>query len=146
MTSLTSHWPTIGVLLCHPLLKFATVRILVTCGTSLVGKMKWKNAIGSIGEPDLVTIRAGDRYVSARERELRLLVHGDGERRVVEVTDGVAAFAPVFVGFFCKLSVVDVLMAVRACFEFHFVNCVFAGGGMAFGALHLNVLPLQRIR
>lgn len=84
--------------------------------------------------------------MSTRERELCLLVHDDGEGCLVEVPDGMAAFAAVFVGLLGELTAVDVLVAVDACTELDVVDCVFPGRGVALGALNMNVLPLQRIR
>ena len=43
--------------------------------------------------------------MSARKRELCFLVHGDGERCVVEVTYGMAAFTAVVVGILGELAV-----------------------------------------
>ncbi len=44
-----------------------------------------------------------------------------------------------------KLAIVLVFMAIQARRKLHFVNCIFAGGNMAFVAFHSGMLAFERI-
>src|SRR6267378_7076438 len=61
----------------------------------------------------------------------------------MKILHGVAAFAAVIVRCAGKLTVVHVLMAVRALREFHLVNRVFTGRDVALVAFHLRVLAFE---
>ena len=70
---------------------------------------------------------------------------GDGIVRSVEVLDGVAFLTTILVGRSGKLPVVGVLVAIRTRLEFDLIDRVLPCGEVALGALHLDVLALERI-
>ena len=129
----------------HPLAKFSVVRILMAGGARFVRKVKRQDLVGAMRHGRLVTLIAGHRGMSARQRELRLLMHGNREERSLKTLHVVAVFAPVAMGRTGKLPIMRVLVAVRATRELHLVNGVLAGGDMALRALHAGMLALERI-
>jgi hypothetical protein len=70
---------------------------------------------------------------------------GDGKRGTVEVLNGMTVLAFIQIRRSRKLTVVSILMAIRAGSEFHLVNRIFTGGQMAFAAFDGDVLALQWI-
>ena len=81
----------------------------------------------------------------ALERETRILMHGDRKFRAMEIHDGVARFATVLVRSLGELSVMRVLVAVRALPKIDFKHRVGARRNMALVAFHSGVFAHQRI-
>ena len=79
------------------------------------------------------------------EQETRVLVLRNRKRRMMEIFDGVALLAAILVRRSSELLIVSILVTIRAGREFHFVNCVFACGRVAFFASHSRMFSLQRI-
>lgn len=129
----------------HAIFKFALVGICVARGACAVLKMEGQNFVCSSAQPCLVAFRAGDSHVRSDEREMRLLVLGDGKCGAVEILYRVAILATVQVGSGGKLFIVFILMAICARREFHFVLRIFSGRRVAFIASHGRMLAIQRI-
>ena len=129
----------------HPLAKFSVMRILMAGGARFVCKAKRQDLVGPVRHGRLVALIAGHRGMSARQRELRPLMHGNREKRALKTLHVVAVFAPVAMGRTGKLPIMRVLVAVRAIRELHLVNGVLARGDMALRALHGGMFALERI-
>ena len=129
----------------HPLAKLPVVRILMAGGARFVCEVKRQDLVGALRHGRLVTLIAGHRGMSARQRELRLLMHCNREERALKTLHVVTVFAPVVMGRTGKLPIMCVLVALRAIRELHLVNSVPAGGGMALRALDGGMLALERI-
>ena len=63
----------------------------------------------------------------------------------MEISDGVTLFAAIFEGLGGKLIVVSILVAIETGGELHFINGVFAGRNVTFGALDFHVQAFERI-
>jgi len=121
------------------------VRVFVTRGAATVVELEGKDLVGPASESRLVAIGTGHSRMGAGQREPRVMVFGNGIGRAVPIDDRVAVFATVFVWRGGKLIVVRIFVAVRARLELHFVDGVFAGGNMTFGAIDFDVFALQRV-
>ena len=91
-----------------------------------------------------VAINAGYGRVPASQREARLLVPCNIERRVVEAILAVATLAAVEVRRSCKLVVVDILMAVEALRRLDAEYRCSSRRYMAFGAGYVGMFRSQR--
>ena len=60
----------------------------------------------------------------------------------MEVLYSMAILTAILVGRGRKLFIMSILVAIRACREFHVVDSVLAGRRMAFVASHRRVLPI----
>src|SRR5207302_1638624 len=103
---------------------------------------------------DLVRSSASSRFVAfhaangdvrAIQRELALLMLGDGKQRAVKIRYRMAALAAILERLLRKLAVMGVLMAVTASCKLHLVNRVLSRGQMTLVAIHFCVLPFERI-
>lgn len=136
---------TIGFRRCHTILKFSLVWIGVAGGTRAVLKMKWQNFVCSSAESRFMAFGAGDCHVRSGQHEMGFLVFGDSERRTVKILYGVAIFATVQVRSCRELLVMFILVAVRACSEFHLVLRILARRDMALVAGNGRMLAFERI-
>ena len=129
----------------HPIVELSFVRIGVACRAGAVFKMERQNFVLASPQADLVAFRASDGGMRAGQGEARLHVLGNRIRGAVEVLHRVAVFATILIRRRGELVVMRVLMAIRACREFHFINRVLAGRRMALVAGDRGVLALQRV-
>jgi hypothetical protein len=136
---------TIGAFAGHAIVELALVWIGVAGGAGAVLKMEGENFVGAAGRADFMAIGAGDRGMCASKGKTRAAVLGDGVGSAVEIDNRVAGLAAVVVRSRGELIVVSVLVAIAAEFEFDAVDCVFSGGDVTLGAIHLDVLALQRV-
>lgn len=117
----------------------------MTRGTTHVGKTERQNLVGPPTQAYFVAVRTRNRRVRPRQRVARLPVHRQGESRLMEILDGVAAFTFVLIRGSDKLAVMGVLVAVRANREFHFINRVLPCRQVTLVTFHLDVLASKRI-
>ena len=73
-----------------------------------------------------MAIIARNSGVGAGKREFRVAMFGNGEGGAMKIRNGVAILAAVEIGCGRELTVVSVLVAVRAGSEFYLVEGVFA--------------------
>lgn len=121
------------------------VGIVVTRGTTHVGKTERQNLIGPPTQAYFVAVRARNCGVRTAERVARLPVHRQSESCLMEILDGMAAFTLVLIRGSGKLAVMGVLVAVRAGREFHSINRVLPCRRVALVTFHLDVLAFKRI-
>jgi len=145
VAALAAKCGSISALLRHAFLEFTLVGIGVTGGARAVREMERKNLVRSPAKSRFVALRAGDGYVSPSQDEVCVLMLGNRKRRAMEVLYGVAVLAAILVGSCGKLLVMSVLMAIRACREFHLVQSVLAGRRMAFVASDSRMFSFKRI-
>jgi len=91
----------------------------------------------------LVTLRARNRYMAARESETRLFVACQSKSRRVIAIDCMATRTIIHVRRGGKLARVFVFMTVGALFKFDFEKCVFAFGNVTLRTLQLGVATLE---
>jgi len=131
--------------LLHALFELALVRIGVATGaveTLPVVDRRFRLEFGGL----FVAVGAGHGDVPAGQRELRLLVLGQGERRRLVSLEIVALIAGVEVGRRDKLPGVLILVARCALIKLDFEKRVLAFGDMALVAVHTGMPAFQRIR
>lgn len=145
VASLASKCSAVRPPLRHPFAKLPMVRILMAGCAGLVGEVKWQHLIGAMHEGRCVTLNAGHRGMSACQREFRLLVQGNREKRALKALHVVAVLAAIIVWRTGKLPVVHVLVAVGATGELHLVNGVLPGGNVAFRAFNGGMFSFKRI-
>ena len=121
------------------------VRVGMARRTTHVGKMEWQNLIGPPGHAHFVAVRTSNRCVRPDERITRLAVHRQGERRLMEILNGMTTFTFILVRRSGKLAVVSVLMAIHAGREFCFINRVLPCRQVALVTFHLDVLASEGI-
>lgn len=117
----------------------------MTRSTAHVGETERQDLIGSTTQAYFVAVRTRNCGVRPAERVACLPVHRQGESRLMEIPDGMAAFTFVLIGGTGKLAVMGVLVAVRAGREFHLINRVLPCRLVALVAFHLDVLAFERI-
>ena len=145
VTRFAAQRRSIGALLRHAFFEFTFVWIHMAGCAGAVAEMERKNLVRSSTEAYFMAIRAGHRHMRPSQHETRVLVLGDGERRTMKVLNRVAILATVLVRRRGKLTVVRVLVAIRASREFHFVNRVLAGRRVTFVAGDGRMLSFERI-
>lgn len=143
---LAAQHRTIGALLSHACLELTAVRVDVTSGAAAILEMKGQYLVGPPGSTFLVTRDARNHRVRALQRETRIAMHGDRKSRAVKIIDRVTGFATILIWSFGELSVMRVLMAIRAVLKSHLENRVGPSRDVALAAFHTGVLAQQWIR
>ena len=145
VASLAAERSAVRALLCHPLVEFAVVRILVTSSTSHVLEPEGQDLVGPTRQAHFVAIGTWNGQMRSIQRVACLHVHCQGKSRLMEIFDGVAILASVLMRWAGELIVVRVLVAVQARCKLDLVNRILAGGQMTLSAFHGHMLPSQRI-
>ena len=104
----------IGTLSHHAITELALVGVLMTSGARAVFEMERQDFVGATRGTYFVAIPARNRYVRARQSEVRGFVLRDGEGGAMEINDGVAWLATIVVGRGGELIVVCVFVAIGA--------------------------------
>lgn len=121
------------------------MRVCVAGGATAIFEAERHNLVRATRCSHLVTIGAGHGGMCSGQSEPGFTVLRDGKEGAVKIAHGMAILASVQIRSGSELAVMSVLVTIRAKREFHFVNRVFAGWKMAFGAFDRNVLAFQRI-
>jgi len=130
--------------LLHALIELSIVRIGVATGATQIRPVIDRGRRLQLGGLS-VTISARHRDVLAGQKEARLFMARQRERRRTVSLEGMATFARIQIWLCSELPCVFVFMAVSAVLEFHFENSVDTAGDVAFLASDFRVSPLQRI-
>ena len=129
----------------HAVLEFPMMHVIVTSSAGHVFKVKRNDLVRSSASSHFVAFHAANGDVRAIQRELALLMLGDGKQRAVKIRYRMAALAAILERLLRKLAVMGVLMAVTASCKLHLVNRVLSRGQMTLVAIHFCVLPYERI-
>ncbi len=122
------------------------MRIFVTSGAGAVVKLE-KHDFGELWRGTLfMAFDAGCWQMGPGQRKTRFLVLGESKCRRTITPEVVAQLALIQIRRGGKLSLVFILVAVRAFRKLDPVQRVFAFGDMASIALHFGVLELQGVR
>jgi hypothetical protein len=131
----------IGAALRHAVLELAVVRIGVTRGAAHVFEMEGQDLVCSPSRTCLVAIGARHGGVGSGQGEASLAVLRNGKERTVKIAHRMAILAFVEIGGGGELSVMRVLVTVRAEGKFHLINRVLASRKMALVAFYGHVFP-----
>ena len=135
----------VGPAAFHAVLEFPMMHVIVASRAGLIFEVERNDLVRSTGSSHFVTFHAADGDVRASQRELGLLMLGDGKQRAVKIRYRMAALAAIQERLLRKLAVVGVLVAVGAFGKLHFVNRVLARGQMTLVAIYFCVLPFERV-
>jgi len=104
------------------------MRICVACRAGLVRKPERQNVLAAMRDSRLMALIARHGEVRTRKRELGLLMLRDGEERPMKVAHGMARLAAIVVWRAGELTIVRILVAIRAARELHLVDRLAARG------------------
>jgi len=129
----------VGASLRHAVLELTVVRIGMTCRATRIFKMEGQDLVRAARRSRLVTIGAGHGGVGPGQCEASFAMLRDRKSGAMKIAHSMAILA--FVEIWCggKLSIMRVLVTIRAKRKFHLVNGVLAGGKMALIAFYGHV-------
>ena len=145
MTRFASQRRAVSTLLVHAILEFTLVYVFMATRARPILKDKRQDLIGPSPRTRFVAVGARDSNVGAYQRVARLTMLRNCKCGTVPVQDGMAFFARVVVRGFCKLFVVLIFVTIRASGKLNLIYGVFPSREVALVALHLDMLPLQRV-
>ena len=145
VASLASRNRTVGPSLLHSFFELPFVGIIVATGATQVLPVVNDCRLGLELRRLLVTFGTRDRNMPAGEREMRLLVLGQGERGWLVSLERMAAIASVEVRCRGKLPRMLIGMAIGAVREFNLEQCVFPLRDVTLSTFQASMSALQRI-
>ena len=134
----------IGPARLHSNPELVAVRVLVTARAGPVLEVEFDRGRGARGR-SLVTVRAYHCQVRPGQRESCELVLGERKQGGLKTLEVVAALAAIGGRRGCKLSLMNILVALLALHRSDLENCVLALRQVALLARHRRMAALQRI-
>lgn len=145
MASFAPEGRPVASLLLHAVAELPAVRVHMARGAGLILKSKRQNLVCAVRHPGLVALIARHSCMCARQHEICFLVLRYREHRAMKVAHGVAGLAAIVVWRAGELTIVRVLVAVRAVRKLHPVDRLAACRQMALRTVHAHMPAFQRV-